>query len=299
MPSIVGVDAGGSRVTAVAEIGSGQLRFGHAQSANLRAIGIERATDAMCEAISGALSGTNPTAIALGAAGAGDPANARRLRAALEARFPGALVVVYEDAAIALRAGIPTGDGLCLIAGTGSIAYGEIGSERFRVGGHGYLVGDEGSGFALGSAAARLLLRAYDGRAVHDPFVAAVAATLGVENGGQAVARIYDAREPIAELASLAALTLDYADAGERSAAKIVQAAALELFELVKALVRRVDAEQRSLPLLFAGGLLAKNSLLTYLLETRVTNELPNLVPRKSAPDPCLGALELARALLA
>ncbi|MHB8146522.1 MAG: hypothetical protein ACYDGM_04580, partial [Vulcanimicrobiaceae bacterium] len=117
-------------------------------------------------------------------------------------------------------------------------------------------------------------------------------------NARETVARVYDAQRPVSDLAALAPVAIAHAGAGARSAAKIVQGAALELFDLIKALVRCAGIEDRALPLLFAGGLLAENSLLTYLLETRVTNELPNLIPVKEAPAPCLGALALAQELL-
>ena len=298
MQRVVGVDAGGSRVTAVVSTAYGAEWFGHADSANIRTVGLERAVDAIASAVERTGLGAPPSAIAVGAAGVGNATAATALRRALERRFPGTRIAVYEDAVIALRAGVPTGDALALIAGTGSVAYAEIGAERFRVGGYGYLVGDEGAGFSIGSAAVRLLLRSYDGRAPHDAFLQAAALMLGVSNAQETIARIYDAQRPVSELATLAPLTIAHAGAGERSAAKIVQAAALELFELIKALVRCTGIETRALPLLFAGGLLAENTLLTYLLETRVSNELPNLIPLKQAPAPCLGALALARALV-
>ncbi len=297
MSFAVGVDAGGTRVSAVVSLPDGSHRFGYAPAGNLRAVGVERAADAVVAAIAGAVLGAPACAVAVGAAGAGDPVAAAALSAALQHRLPGVRVAVCDDAEIALRAGIPTGDALALIAGTGSIAYGEIGAERYRVGGHGYLLGDEGSGFSIGSAAIRLLLRAYDGRVAQDRFLAAVAASLGVGDARETIARVYHAERPVTEIAAIAAIALDFADAGERSAAKIVQTAALELFDLVKSLVRRAGVEGRELPLLFAGGLLAKNSLLTYLIETRVSNELPQIVPRKQPPEPALGALALAQKL--
>ncbi|MHB8147855.1 MAG: BadF/BadG/BcrA/BcrD ATPase family protein, partial [Vulcanimicrobiaceae bacterium] len=165
MSPVVGVDAGGSRVTAVAPALDGVHRFGHAESANIRTVGLDRAVESIVLAIERALLGAPPAAVAVGAAGAGSEGASSVLRLALEGRFPGARIAVYEDTVIALRAGVPSGDGLALIAGTGSIAYGEVGVQRYRVGGYGYLVGDDGSGFSIGSAAVRLLLRAYDGRA--------------------------------------------------------------------------------------------------------------------------------------
>ncbi|HUN28754.1 MAG TPA: BadF/BadG/BcrA/BcrD ATPase family protein, partial [Alphaproteobacteria bacterium] len=107
--------------------------------------------------------------------------------------------------------------------------------------------------------------------------------------------RVYAEPHPAAIVASVAPLVLERAGAGERAANKIVQAAALELVELLKALVRRAQIETRELPLVFAGGLFAENSLLSYLVETRVLADLPLLQPVKAPPSPAAGALELAR----
>ncbi|HMC47017.1 MAG TPA: BadF/BadG/BcrA/BcrD ATPase family protein, partial [Caballeronia sp.] len=59
-----------------------------------------------------------------------------------------------HDAVIALAGAISVRPAVVVIAGTGSIAYGEDGSgASVEVGGYGYLFGDEGSGFSIGRAA--------------------------------------------------------------------------------------------------------------------------------------------------
>lgn len=65
-------------------------------------------------------------------------------------------VMLTGDAALAL--GLVPGDGGILIAGTGSICLGQKGNEYFRVGGLGYLLGDEGSGYAMGLQALKVAL---------------------------------------------------------------------------------------------------------------------------------------------
>ena len=101
-------------------------------------------------------------ALVVGAAGAGDTVIASALESALRAYFPRGTIVVHDDAEIALRAAVPHGDGVVLIAGTGSIAYARVGEEVHRAGGYGYLLGDDGSGFAIGRAALAQMLRWYD-----------------------------------------------------------------------------------------------------------------------------------------
>jgi len=290
----VGVDAGGTSTVAVASRDGIPGEPFAAEPGNASSRGVDAAIEAVVRAIDGALAGDRPDGISVGAAGAGRENVAEFVREALLARYPGAAVAVSDDARIALRSGAPEGDGIVLIAGTGSIAYAEIGQTHFRVGGHGYAIDDAGSGFWIGSAAVRLLVRAYDGRVPFDTTAAAIAQALGTTDALQVLDRVYRDGPPVATLAALAPEVIRLADAGERSAVKIVQGAALELGDLVRAVVKASGSAGRELPIVFAGGLLSSNSLLTFLLETRIANELPAAYVVKNAPAPCFGALALA-----
>jgi N-acetylglucosamine kinase-like BadF-type ATPase len=295
---IVGVDAGGSHTIAIAARGEETLRTSSGGPANAAILGTQRAAEAIAGVVEQALGGERAAAVYVGAAGAWLAETAASLREALERRIPGARVAVSDDAHIALRAAVPTGDGLALICGTGSIGYAEIAGARFRVGGYGYALGDEGSGYAIGSAALKLLLRSFDGRAPGDPMLSAIAERIGVTGATGVVAQVYGSDAPIAIVAAVAPLVLEWANANERSATKIVQTAALDLFELVRTLARNAGV-LRETPLVFAGGLLRENSVLTYLLETRIGSDLPDLRIVKGAPEAHFGALYEARALLA
>jgi N-acetylglucosamine kinase-like BadF-type ATPase len=295
---VVGIDAGGTTTTAVAARDGEIVGTAVGEGANLRVRGIDASAEAIAGVAMRALGGAQPHALFVGAAGAGRADIERDLQRALARRFEHASIGVSDDARIALRAGVPAGDGAAVIAGTGSIVYAEIGEQHCRGGGYGYLLGDEGSGFAIGNAAVRVLLRSYDGRAQPDALTRRIEAELGVGDAQGVIARVYGSQAPVRELAALAPIVLEVAQNGERSATKIVQSAALELFELLRATLRRCEAADRALPVVLAGGLLANNSLLTYLLETRVMNEMPHVELRKSVPSPEFGALALARSLL-
>lgn len=299
MSIVVGVDAGGTATKVIAadgELIAGEFTGG---PANVRIAGVDDAADTISRAVLNALSGAEAAAVFVGAAGAGRDDLAQTLQRALTVRLPGTTIGVSDDAHIALRASVPQGDGMVLIAGTGSIAYAEVDDEKYRTGGYGYLLGDEGSAFSLGAAALRLTLRSYDGRVPRDPLVEAVETQLGTSGAKALVSDIYDGSQPVRKIAGIAPLILRLAGEGERSATKIVQGAALELFDLVRALVKTANLQNREVPLVFSGGLLAENSLLTYLLETRVSNEIPMVHVVKGGPAPQYGALALARGLLA
>ncbi|MGZ3507109.1 MAG: BadF/BadG/BcrA/BcrD ATPase family protein [Vulcanimicrobiaceae bacterium] len=290
----VGVDAGGtSTVAALARDGK-FVRTHEGPAANASSRGIERASETIAQAVLAVLDGASPSAIVVGAAGAARDQVARGIEQALQARFRHARVCVRNDASIALRAVVPEGDGIVLIAGTGSIAYAERGAESFRSGGFGYLLGDEGSGFAIGQAAIKILLRSYDGRVPRDAFIESIERELRIAGALEALQQIYADPHPVARIASLAPLVLDAANSGDRAATKILQTAALELAELVRAVVRSAALGGSSAPIVFAGGLLRRNSMLTYLLETRLQNDFPHMPIRKDAIEPYVGALHAA-----
>jgi N-acetylglucosamine kinase-like BadF-type ATPase len=294
MPVLVGVDAGGSSLDCAIER-DGVTTDVRGDAANVRTAGIERAAQRIAATVSDALHGAAFDALAVGAAGAGDSVVARALEAALRGFFPRGAIAVHDDAEIALRAAVPHGDGVVLIAGTGSIAYARVGENAYRAGGYGYLLGDDGSGFAIGRAVLAQMLRWYDGRAPHSELFDAIASQLQIDDAQSLLGRVYGEPNIVGGIAALAPLVLDRAGAGERTATKIVQGAAHELVELIKTLMHRALVHKRELPLVFAGGLFAENSLLTYLIETRLLADMPLLQPVKSPPPPVRGALELAR----
>jgi N-acetylglucosamine kinase-like BadF-type ATPase len=295
----VGVDAGGTSTVATASRDGVAIGTATGDAANANAIGFDRAAAALADVIKEALQGENADAICVGAAGAGREEVSGALTAALRERFPDARIAVCDDARIALRAAVPQGDGIVLVAGTGSIAYGEFGTAVYRAGGYGYLLGDEGSGFAIGAASARLLMRTFDGRAPADAFTARIADALRARQANEVIERVYRSGHPVRTLAALARIALESANDGERSANKIVQSAALDLGELIRSVVRSANAGNHDLPIVFSGGLLAGNSLLTYLLETRLMNDYPFMRVHKDAPEPHIGALALAQGMLA
>lgn len=295
---VVGVDAGGTSTVAALSQDGNLLRTREGVAANPSSRGIEAASDTIAQTITSALDGAIPQAIFVGAAGAGREQVAQLIEETLRSRFPAARITVRDDACIALRAAVSSGDGLVLIAGTGSVAYAERDGVGYRAGGYGYLLGDEGSGFAIGSAAIRMLLRSYDERAPRDEFTEEIAARLEAQNAMDVLAAVYGNPNAVTLIASLAPVVLNAGGRGDRSANKILQTAALELAETVRTLAKRAQLTGTEAPIVFAGGLLRSNSLLTYLLETRLRNELPSMPICKDDVEPYVGALAEAEKLL-
>lgn len=294
----VGVDAGASKTAVVYAVDGEAGRIELREGANASVRGAETAAATIAHAVESALDGAVPHAIFVGAAGAAREEVREAIEGALRSRYGSAQIRVRDDAYIALRASVPDGDGVVLIAGTGSIAYAQRGNDGFRCGGYGYLLGDDGSGFAIGSAGIGHLLRSYDGRVARDELSEALEAHLGARDLEAALQAVYRSPHPVGAVAAAAPVVLDVAQTGQRSATKIVQAQALALGDLLKSVIKRADLIGSHAPIVLAGGLLQSNNLLTYLLETRVLNEHPNMAVSKLAAEPARGALAEAQRLL-
>jgi len=295
----VGVDAGGTGTMVAVSRGGAWVREAGGPGANATTLGVDDAADVIVSTIRRALEHERPSAIVIGAAGAGRSAVARTLEQLIGSAFAGARVEVGGDAAIALRAAVPSGPGVVLVAGTGSVAYAENGDRQIRVGGLGALVGDEGSAFAIGMAAVRLYGRVLDGRARADETSDLVARVLEATDRDAYLAAIYDAPLVPAKIAALAPSIIAFAGKGNRQSSRIVQEAAKELGDLLKSATSLAGLLEASPPIVLAGGLLRENSLLTFLLETRIVGDVPGAAVMRGGDPPVRGALRLAEALTA
>src|SRR5215831_1020486 len=97
-------------------------------------------------------------AVCAGIGGAGRTGVSRRVEDYFKRSFPRAEVRVTTDLEIALEAAFKGGEGMLLLCGTGSAAFGRDSKGRTaRVGGHGPWISDEGSAFDIGRQAVKAL----------------------------------------------------------------------------------------------------------------------------------------------
>ncbi len=231
--------------------------------------------------------------VVVGAAGAGNDAVRRRAEEVLDATLGSrAKTRVVTDGEIALEAAFPGRvPGVVVMAGSGSIAYARTaqGTVR-RVGGLGWVMGDEGSGYALARAALRWAGRAAEGRAPATALTGALPPGVGVASIDELVRWSLDA-SPNA-IAALAAVVCTAADDGDAAASELVEDAAVELTQLVTALLPASPAEAGGVAL--GGGLLRAGTAVRGRLVRLLSERQPGLSVMTEPVDPALGALRLA-----
>ena len=148
-------------------------------------------------------------------------------------------------------------DGINIVAGTGSIAYGEFAGRTARAGGWGELFGDEGSGYWLAREALRLFSRMSDGRAARGALYENVRRHFALEDDLDLCAAIYG--KPAAQrsqFAQLSKLASEAASAGDQAARSLFTDAAHELADIVHAVrVRLQIPEGVAVAVSYSGGL--------------------------------------------
>jgi N-acetylglucosamine kinase-like BadF-type ATPase len=284
----------------------------------LHAVGRDAALAALNAAVDRAflaagLSRQPVSATCLGLAGAARPEEQATIRAwANEVRLA-EKTEVTSDVSLLLEAGTPEGWGLALVAGTGSCAWGRTSQGQIaRAGGWGYLLGDEGSGYALALAGLQAVARAADGRGPATVLTSFFLEELGVREPPQLVTEVYQGNWDRARLASLAPLVMtaafehDYganSDQPDAVAVRIVEQAARSLAEAAAAVARQLNWQGKLIPVALAGGLLTdrgytwdgkyRELVLEYMRQLGIIAHPVGVVP-----EPAIGALRRAANLV-
>ena len=161
------------------------------------------------------------------------------------------------------------GDGIAVVAGTGSIAYGEYDGRNARAGGWGELFSDEASAFWLAREALTMFSRMSDGRAERGILYELIRQHFGVSEDLDVCAAVYGPPAlSRSELAALAPLVTQSARAGDGAALRIFSLAGEELALLMHAVRDALRAPPEVLmPASYCGGLLHAEGLLLPLFE--------------------------------
>ncbi|MBS0387864.1 MAG: N-acetylglucosamine kinase [Proteobacteria bacterium] len=132
-------------------------------------------------------------------------------------------------------------DGINVVAGTGSICYGERAGRTARCGGWGELFSDEGSAYWIACRGLNLFTRMSDGRAPRGPLHDLMRSSLGLAADLDVCGHVYTRLAgDRARIAQIARLVQEAARAGDAQAVAVYDEAGLELARLVEATRRQL-----------------------------------------------------------
>lgn len=189
MTVVIGLDIGGSKTHGIRFVNGKVTAEMTVGSTNVQNVSRSAATQRLSKLF--ATLGTDAEHVIAGAGGIDTPADAEQLHALIHPWAPASTIRVVHDSRLILAAG-GTDTGIAVIAGTGSAVWGcDSTGREARIGGWGYLLGDEGSGYWLGREAVRHSLRRSNAGLPRDLLTARLMAACGVTDPLQLIARFH------------------------------------------------------------------------------------------------------------
>jgi N-acetylglucosamine kinase-like BadF-type ATPase len=302
---VLGVDGGGSKTVAwLAPLGDASntilLGRGQAGPGNPRAAGFDVAQENIAAAIDAAFADAGlprgkAVAACFGLAGAGRESEQQRLAAWATDRGIARAVRVTGDAEPILASASTDNCGVALICGTGSIAWGRNHTgEVGRTGGWGYLIGDEGSAYAIGRASLAAAMQAVDGRGPATVLVERLQGELRAATCAELIDQIYGPEMTRERLAGLATIVFAAAE-NDQVAQGIVGAASDDLAKMVAVLCHRLELAAKDYTLALAGSVILNQSRLRSFLRARLEQHACPPRVLQMVHEPVRGAVALAR----
>ena len=300
MVHVLGIDAGGTKTVCLLADEQGlivsQSRGG---GANLQAVGELEVEKVLYTVMEEAIGDRDviPSAICLGIAGVDRPDDLAVVRRIMQRIGHKARVLVVNDALVALEAGAPGEPGVVIISGTGSIAYGRNSAgEAARAGGWGYVLGDEGSGYWIGRAALRAVLREADRRGQRTALTPMLLKHFGVDQAQGLIYEVYHTNLKPSAIGALATCVQAAFAEGDPAAIGILRSAADELESSALSVARRLDLLGQPFSFILAGGIFRAVPWLQQELVRRLPVAAPNSIAILLDREPAEGAVRLALA---
>jgi N-acetylglucosamine kinase-like BadF-type ATPase len=264
----LGVDGGGTKTAFALIDGQGQVLARNEQgSAYYLEVGMEGATDVLARGCAGLFAAAGVTANDIAFAFFGLPAYGedRAVQAQLDA-LPRAVLghgryLCDNDMVCSWAGSLACADGISVIAGTGSMAYGRIGGQGARAGGWGELFSDEGSAYWIARAGLALFSRMSDGRAPRGPLHGLMRARLALQDDLDLCQVVYgELKGERSKVAALSRLVSEAAALGDAQAAAILESAALEVAALVDAVRGQLGVDPGTeVTVSYSGGLFGED----------------------------------------
>ena len=275
----LGVDGGGSKTAFLLVDESGRVLASHAEgSAYYLEIGWEAMRAMLARGIGATLNHVALPSSSVDFAYLGLPAYGEdsRLLGALDAAASPPLQPgryrCGNDAVCGWAGALACQDGINVIAGTGSIAYGEFNGRGARAGGWGELYSDEGSAYWIAREGLNLFSRMSDGRTRRGALYDMLHRHFGLQSDLDLCAAIYDNNQnKRSNLAALSTLIAQAATAGDVQASAVFSRAADELVQIVDAVHRQLEIpEHATVTVSFSGGMFQQRDLLLTRFQSKL-----------------------------
>jgi glucosamine kinase len=292
----IGIDAGASHTEGILVDANGrEIARSHGAGANLRVDTPEAVGLSLASVLAPLLERGEVRAICIGAAGAGGETQVDTLRGIVAPLIPpNVALTIVHDGRIALEASTPYRPAMVVIAGTGSLVYGERrDGTPSRAGGKGARVGDPASGYAIARSALEHTSAALDGLERKQDLATFIAGAIDARSAVDIDERLRDAHLRVAEISALAIHVGAAYESGDQAARSIVEQHGSVLGELANRVAAEVREGDRPLPVALTGGVFEVVPALADVIRSTLLSRGPCDISLLSV-SPALGAARLA-----
>lgn len=299
---LLGVDGGGTKTVFVLADGEGRIVASHRGPASYHPdIGVDAVIALLRDGIAAVTAQAGICPAAIGQAFFGLPAFGEDKQAdALLAAAPHALLehghyTCDNDMVCGWAGSLGGADGINIVAGTGSIAYGERAGLSARCGGWSELFGDEGSAYWVAIQGLRAFTQMSDGRLPKGALHTIFRTRLDLADDLDILTRYLDPDYPRGAIAALAPIVSEAARQDDAIAQYIFEDAADELARLAFPIAQAVGfAPGEPVAVSYSGGMFSPDIDLAPLLETKLHVRSPLYTLAPPIAPPHVGALILA-----
>jgi len=299
---VVGLDGGGTKTAVlVSDIKGNLLHTFHSGAINYNGESNENVESNLADIfaeITAQIGGlVHCGAICIGAAGVSNKAAEKALTQAVwNTGYLGPLIIA-GDHEIALYGALGKPDGIILIAGTGSICYGKNASgETYRTGGFGYLIDDEGSGYAIGRDILAAVVRANDGRMGETVLTEMVFHSLSLSSIQEVIGFVYSKETNKRDIAAISPQLMLACAQQDLAALNIADKCSTELTKLVTPVAEKLGLGRGELAL--AGSILEKNEIIRSSFERKIKIAYPEITCVQPKNSAAYGAVMMALEIL-
>jgi N-acetylglucosamine kinase-like BadF-type ATPase len=231
--------------------------------------------------------------ICAGLGGAGRSGVARRVTTFFEHGYPNARVGVTTDLDIAFEAAFGSAEGIILLAGTGSAAFGRDANGRTaRAGGRGPWFSDEGSALDIGRRAVQAVALAEEHRGPETALSGRIFAFHQCRNWDQLGEQI--AKNPDAVFPKTFSLVATLAEEGDSVARGILADAAASLAGLVACVGSELGWRDREVPVAKVGGANGRSKYFDAAIDEELKKSVPRVTSVAVEMSPADGAVRMA-----
>ena len=291
---VLGVESGGTRTSAIlVDAGGHIVARADAAACNLKLLG-DMAVVGVMRQIKRQLPAA-PSRIAWCGAGVRTERDRKRALGLLARVWPGIPCTAASDRESGLLAGCGGAEGVLVIAGTGANTYGRNArGETERVGGHGHLLGDAGSGYDVARGGLRAVFDSWDRTRQWPPLGARFLRGMGFNDPEQLVDWSVTAGK--GEVAALAPAVFAACQAKDRLASRVIAEAARELADNALLVARRLGYRKgQAFPVCLKGGLFERQRGYFNLVARRIRHTFPKARVALPRHEGAWGAVMLAR----